>query len=408
MISPNKIRSFTLVELLIVIAILAILAAAVVIVINPGEMIAEARDTQRITDTKNLKDAADLLILDDPTTSFGIDNRVYISIPDTSVTCDNILSSLPTLPSGWLYRCVTTANLRNTDGSGWLPLNLSSIKGGSPIPYLPIDPINDVTTNKYYQFIPKNTGRSYELTAIMESEKQAKAAAKDGGSDPGRFEAGTNMTLWRTASGLAGYWPMEGSGNIANSQTLGLEDFSGNNNNGVASNVNGAGMTFETGKQGSAVKLASADDLITIPDNSLLNGKSLMSISMWIRRDSFSAWCDIISSGDVLGRFEDTTEGEIRIYNAGIMSSLPITTGATTGSWHYLTLTADGTNVKTYLNGIQYASFSQAGAWTGSANIYLGVRFPTSNRWYGAIDELRIYNRALTATEVKAIYNAAK
>ncbi len=47
-------RSFTLVELLIVIAILAVLAAAMVAVINPGEMLASARDSVRMRDLSNL------------------------------------------------------------------------------------------------------------------------------------------------------------------------------------------------------------------------------------------------------------------------------------------------------------------------------------------------------------------
>ncbi|MDD4931154.1 MAG: prepilin-type N-terminal cleavage/methylation domain-containing protein, partial [Candidatus Colwellbacteria bacterium] len=45
-----SIKSFTLVELLIVIAILAVLAAAVVVVLNPAELLAQARDSQRSTD----------------------------------------------------------------------------------------------------------------------------------------------------------------------------------------------------------------------------------------------------------------------------------------------------------------------------------------------------------------------
>ena len=67
----SKISSFTLVELLIVIAILAVLAAAVVIVLNPAELLAQARDSQRLSDISTLKNAVDLMIVDDPSASLG-------------------------------------------------------------------------------------------------------------------------------------------------------------------------------------------------------------------------------------------------------------------------------------------------------------------------------------------------
>jgi prepilin-type N-terminal cleavage/methylation domain-containing protein len=44
----NQVKGFTLIELLIVIAILAILATAVVLVLNPAQILAQARDAQRI------------------------------------------------------------------------------------------------------------------------------------------------------------------------------------------------------------------------------------------------------------------------------------------------------------------------------------------------------------------------
>ena len=48
--TSSSARGFTLIELLIVIGILGILAAAVVIVLNPGELLAQSRDAQRLQD----------------------------------------------------------------------------------------------------------------------------------------------------------------------------------------------------------------------------------------------------------------------------------------------------------------------------------------------------------------------
>jgi len=55
-------RGFTLIELLIVIAILAILATVVLLVINPVQMFAQARDSQRIYDLNTLSNATALYL----------------------------------------------------------------------------------------------------------------------------------------------------------------------------------------------------------------------------------------------------------------------------------------------------------------------------------------------------------
>ncbi len=53
-------RGFTLIELLVVIAVLATLAVAVVLVLNPAELIKEGRDTTRISDLAALNNAIGL------------------------------------------------------------------------------------------------------------------------------------------------------------------------------------------------------------------------------------------------------------------------------------------------------------------------------------------------------------
>ena len=57
---PSKSKSqasFTLIELLIVIAILAVLMSVIIITINPSEMLKRTRDTRRISDLKTLNNA---------------------------------------------------------------------------------------------------------------------------------------------------------------------------------------------------------------------------------------------------------------------------------------------------------------------------------------------------------------
>lgn len=183
----KSLRAFTLIELLIVIAIIAILGAALILVLNPVELMAQARDSQRITDTGSVNDSVRLYSMDN-SGSLGSSNVVYISIPDTSSTCANI-TGLPTLPSGWSYHCSAPADFRRVDSFGWLPLNLGLVKSGSPLAALPIDPINNV--NNFYQYVASN--RDYSLKVPLESVRYQPAGSNDGGVST-QYEKGNNLS----------------------------------------------------------------------------------------------------------------------------------------------------------------------------------------------------------------------
>ncbi len=162
----RKKDSFTLIELLIVIAIIAILGAAVVVVLNPVEMMAQARDSQRVTDTENISKSIDLLSISN-SPSLGTYRNVYISIPSaTAPNCDAV--GLPALPTGWSYVCSNATDYRDIDGTGWIPLNLTTIENGNPITSLPIDPVNN--SSSFYSYIPSNSS-TYAITGPLESIK---------------------------------------------------------------------------------------------------------------------------------------------------------------------------------------------------------------------------------------------
>ena len=162
----NTIKSFTLIELLIVIAVLGILAAAVSIILNPQELLAQSRDGTRLSDINSANSALNLALVN--SLSLGSPNTVYVSIPDTSTSCADL--SLPPLVTGWNYACVSSANLKRTNGNGWIPVDLQLSPSGSPLPTLPIDPINSTSSNEYYIYSTNDI--SWLLQAqSMESNK---------------------------------------------------------------------------------------------------------------------------------------------------------------------------------------------------------------------------------------------
>ena len=406
--APTKVKlaSFTLVELLIVIAILAVLAAAVVIVLNPAELLAQARDTQRISDVNMIKKATDLFIVDNSTTSLGTSQKVYISLPDAAApACTNNLASLPVLPAGWSYNCVTAANLRNINGTGWIPLDFTQVKGGSPIPYLPIDPQNDPALTRYYQYIPG--ANAFELTALMESERQAKAANSDGGTDAGRLEIGSDVSLWTTASGISGYWKFdEGSGTTTSSSVGSLT--------GVIT-----GTTWVPGKSGTALNFAAvATDYVSIP-NTLINGLGDFTIETWINLNATSGERNVIGGANAAQDNEfmmRVTTNKISSYMKGGGSYIGQTV-ITSNRWCHFIFTRSGSQARMYLDGkLDYEGAISAvpmivdpsGLVIGQEQDSVGGGFSSSQAWNGKIDEMKFYSRSISASEASALYNATK
>lgn len=181
-------KGFTLIELLIVIAILAILTTTVVLVLNPAQMLAEARDNQRMTDLGNVRKAISLYLATATSTS------VLVGPFSTASTTCAFTSPSCTVPS--------TVNLRKTDGNGWVGVNLGATSGGSPLAILPIDPTNGTcapavgtSTICQYAYKAETTNKTFSLNAVLESAKYGPKMTTDGGNNPNYLEIGTSPGL---------------------------------------------------------------------------------------------------------------------------------------------------------------------------------------------------------------------
>ncbi len=186
-------RGFTLIELLVVIAILGVLATAVVLVLNPAELLKQGRDSTRLSDLAALNSAIGIFRADQYDVNIGTASTTYISIPDASSLCSDL--SLPTPPAGWTYHCDSTSTYTKVDGGGWIPIDFSKISSGSPLSKLPVDPMNTVANGLYYLYA--TNGNGWELGAIPESVKyQAQLESNPMiASDPGVIAYGSDLGL---------------------------------------------------------------------------------------------------------------------------------------------------------------------------------------------------------------------
>ncbi|OGM91246.1 hypothetical protein A2755_02485 [Candidatus Wolfebacteria bacterium RIFCSPHIGHO2_01_FULL_48_22] len=184
-----KKTGFTLVELLIVIGILAILTAAVVVILNPAELLRQARDSQRFSDLDSVKNAISLYLVDVTDPSVGSSCYMYTGATTTTTNCGGLFTA---------SYSATGSTTRVTDGTGWIPVNFDAISGGSPLSVLPIDPSHGTTY--FYAYAGGSTALTFEINAFLESTKYINGGGSDkestdGGDEAQAYEAGTDLTL---------------------------------------------------------------------------------------------------------------------------------------------------------------------------------------------------------------------
>jgi prepilin-type N-terminal cleavage/methylation domain-containing protein len=407
-------HSFTLIELLIVIAILALLMSIIIITLNPSELLKQTRDTKRISNLKSLNNALSIYQATKPTSNMGTSSTVYISIPDSDASCTNL--SLPTLPDGYTYACATTANYKKTDGTGWIPVNFDSLDIGSPLSSLPIDPTNTTSTNLFYTY---TTGGSWELNALLESSKQKLSGGDDktsvdGGDSYSTFEIGTDLSLSPYKdTGLVGYWKFdEGVG------TTTKDDAASN-----TGTITGATWKSESDCASGNCLYFDGTDYVATPSFALTG--TVLTVSGWVKMGSNETIHQTIISGSTASatigyiRFNRiaATNGLYWYYADNVASarSLNMSTFFTgyDNMWTYITLVSDysGASVKFYRNGelIQTSPMVNTPIFPSTDFVkYLGSYSGGTGIVNGNLDDIRIYNRELSASEIKAIYEGTK
>ncbi len=190
----------------------------------------------------------------------------------------------------------------------------------------------------------------------------------------------------------------------------------------VSFNTNFLSPVFVTSKTGlgNAVSFNGTSDSISAPDSSSLRITSY-SVSAWIKpavAENF--WTGIVgkpgrnfnmwfgqsnsSSGFIHHRFHDSSPNT----NNGCPDSGAVPIDGNT--WTHVVITNDGTTCRTYLNGVQ----SVSGAVTGplivnNTVLQIGKNLDgaASNYYKGLIDEIGIWNRVLSATEISALYGTS-
>jgi hypothetical protein len=234
----------------------------------------------------------------------------------------------------------------------------------------------------------------------------------------------TNGTTF--TRGLIGLWTFDGGDTRWTSQTTGVTyDGSGNSSTGTLTNMNRA-STPGIGKLGQALTFNGSNSYVTMGDVNAMDGLTKITVAAWIKsrvaggnageKHPFEkSGCDGSLNG---GPFElYSVDGKVgfSVYATGgaptnfADSGSDSTTAINDGDWHLVVGKYDGTNVTIWVDGVQKLSNSSYSGVTLSSNSnsfgvggYCNGNF--SFYWDGSIDELRVYNRALTTAEILQLY----
>jgi Concanavalin A-like lectin/glucanases superfamily/HYR domain len=192
-------------------------------------------------------------------------------------------------------------------------------------------------------------------------------------------------------------------------------------NNGSAEN----GATFTDGKVDEAFSLDGDDDFIAVPDAASLNfGTGNLSIDAWVLTSNAMGIQGIVdkraepSAGVFTGYALFTSDGNLGFQLGDGVSTTDFASmkNVADGEFHHVAVTLDRTSAaggRLYVDGVVALTFDPTGV-TGSATNAVELRIGKSSdniaavlgQFAGLIDEVEIFDRALTSIEVRSIFNA--
>src|SRR5438309_1859832 len=218
--------------------------------------------------------------------------------------------------------------------------------------------------------------------------------ATDAAGNLSAYSSVASATTSSTPLGLmAAYAFNEGAGTT-------VADVSGNNNTGTI----GTATWSSAGKFGNALVFNGTNALVTIPNAASLQLTTGMTLEAWVNLATVTAqWRDVIYKGDD-NYYLEATSTNASLPGAGATLGNTFGTAAlAANTWTHLATTFDGATLRLYVNGVQASSRAMTGTLPTSTNpLQIGGDSLFGQFFQGRIDEVRIYNRALTQAEIQA------
>jgi prepilin-type N-terminal cleavage/methylation domain-containing protein len=349
-------KGFTILEILLVIALLAILFATVLYAFNPNKIITEVNDNKRQADALNLYQALEQYAL--KTGSYPANIQNTVNIP----------------PGASLGICKTAAEQvgGSTNCSGKIDLRILVPDYISNIPSYSSE-IND---SGYY--IVKDTKRKIGIGGFK-------------GTDNSQFVQGLSKQTFDAFVIPDPYWSNVSLLLKFDENTI----FTDSSNNGLMVTANGNTQISTTQSKwntGSVYFDGNGDWLAIAASSALAMGTGDFTVEFWIypevTTDNDGLFSFTGSSGGIGNLFTSLYAGNLYAGSGG--SGGAAKGSLSTNTWHHIALTRAGTSVKTFLNGTQLGSTE---TWSNDFNtnrLDIGLYYGTPYTFKGFINDFRV------------------
>jgi hypothetical protein len=167
---------------------------------------------------------------------------------------------------------------------------------------------------------------------------------------------------------------------------------------------------FVAGRFGNALSFDGLNDWVTVADSAALDLSSAMTLEAWVKPSAAGGWRTVLlkegtgnMAYEMYSNNPDISRPAAYFTTAG--GTLRAATGTAvlpTNAWTHLAATYDGTNMRFYVNGVLVRDVLRSGSILNTAGpLHIGGNQVWGGEFFaGLIDEVRIYNRALSAAEI--------
>ncbi len=208
-------------------------------------------------------------------------------------------------------------------------------------------------------------------------------------------------------NGLVGWWPFSGN----------ASDLSGNGNNGT---VNGASLTADRfGNTNNAYSFNGSSNYISVSNSSTLQNLSILSVSAWVKINSWynsggSQYFPILHKSDQSGQYglySVALQSGGGIYHLGSCETGFTYNNWNLNSWSHVVVVITPTTTNLYINGLLVAS-PACGSFpqnpVSTLPLIFGMDKPGLIEYAnGSIDDIGVWNRALTQQEITNLYGSS-
>ncbi len=199
--------------------------------------------------------------------------------------------------------------------------------------------------------------------------------------------------------GLAGYWKMDET--AANTCSGGVNDSCDSSGNAKDAAWNNGAANI-TGKFSNAVTFDGTDDnvsaSVTIP--------STFTMSTWVKFDVVSTIKGIFTTSSSCGGLVLNSNNTVSLVpnDGGNANGVNSVSTVSTNTWYHITSTYDGSAARMYVNGVLEATNSNTFERPTGSSVEFGHCLGAPSRYLdGILDDVRLYNRALSPSEVAAL-----